>query len=123
MICKGDVHVQENIGIEAQLFSFTISTNISLPNDSASPQQILNCSIGLAQNGTVLTTALQFQVLGSMTPLGPITEEGTVFVNVKPGTYQWQLWYSAITACTFSYSQISAQSYGAGSTMQSSGTF
>lgn len=105
--------------MESQLVSLTISADVSTDG-------FVTCSSGLSENGAAPSLPpLQIFIPSSAQSSGSLQK--TFFLAVNPGTYQWQMWYSAFSSgggdCVFNNSQISFQSYGAGSTMQSSGTF
>jgi hypothetical protein len=109
---------------DAQLVSLTFSA------DSQSASAV-NCYIFVVQNGNVSGPVFDqsqvFAVFGGVSPSGgaaliSASLAKTVFAMAQPGTYSLQLWYAG-TSCSFAYSRIALQSYGAGSTMQSSGTF
>ena len=105
---------------ESQLVSLTISADVVADD-------FVTCSSEISVNGAVPSgPALQIFIPSSAKSSSSLQK--TFFFVVNPGTYQWQMWYSAFSSgggsnCVFNNSQISFQSYGAGSTMQSSGTF
>ena len=106
--------------MESQLVSLTISADVVADD-------FVTCSSEISVNGAVPSgPALQIFIPSSAKSSSSLQK--TFFFVVNPGTYQWQMWYSAFSSgggsdCVFNNSQISFQSYGAGSTMQSSGTF
>jgi len=103
---------------ESQLVSLTISADETANGP-------VTCRADISVNGA----APSLPGMGIFIPSSGQSSsslEKTFFFVVNPGTYQWQIWYSAFSSggdCVFDNSQISFQSYGAGSTMQSSGTF
>ena len=88
------------------------------------------CQISVVPAGNIAnpiaTLSFNNQVHSVTTAEVEATLQKTVFSIFQPGTYQLKLYYVDMNGggeCTFTNGQISLQSYGAGSTMQSSGTF
>jgi hypothetical protein len=103
---------------ESQLISLTISVDETANGP-------VTCSADISVNGAAPSLPAMEIFIPSSSPSSSSLQK-TFFFVANPGTYQWQIWYSAFSSggqCVFNDSQISFQSYGAGSTMQSSGTF
>lgn len=104
---------------QTQLFALTLSADFN-NNDNYS-----SCSATLVQNGVVTTKTLTFAATGSNGAPALASIEKTFFFLLQPGTYAWQLQYSVSSGsiCNFENGSLVGQSYGAGSSLQSSGTF
>lgn len=105
---------------ESQLVSLAISADETADN-------FVTCSAGVSVNGAA-PSLVALEIFIPSFAKSSSSLQKTFFFVVNPGTYQWQIWYSAFSSsgggdCVFDNSQIAFQSYGAGSTMQSSGTF
>lgn len=122
---------------ESQLISVTISADITI-NAPLNGAGLNICSAGAFQNGTTgpFPTIALWSDASSTTVRRTSSTQGvsrTVFIAEQSGTIQWHMLYAAKgfvptptnlpNPCVFANSQIVIQSYGAGSTMQSSGTF
>jgi hypothetical protein len=113
---------------EAQLFAITMSADVIIAGGSSMGD---SCYVALVENGTVLNTGSNPDVLSLGTSGSSnlqVSLQKTVFFTLQPGTYEWHLQYTeplqaSPDFCQFTNNSIVGQSYGAGSTMQSSGTF
>lgn len=105
-----------------QLFSLMASADINIFQGGT-------CSATIFDNGSTLRAA-DGSVLGIATTstiggLEQFSMQQTYFLILSTGSHVFSLSYTGSDSggCSFSHSQLSLQSYGAGSTMQSSGTF
>jgi Collagen triple helix repeat (20 copies)/IPT/TIG domain len=104
----------------AQLFALVISADVDAPNSST-------CSAVIYDNGATLS-ASDGSVLSIATDsTGNVSAQRTYFLVLSVGNHSLFLRYTASEGgnggCNFTGSQLSLQSYGAGSSLQNSGTF
>jgi Collagen triple helix repeat (20 copies)/PEGA domain len=104
----------------SQLFSLTISAVINAPNGG--------CFATIFDNDILLQlgdgSGLYIEIPSTVS--GQFVMQRTYFLILPTGTHALSLYYYATgyqSTCSFSDSQLSLQSYGTGSSLQSSGTF
>jgi hypothetical protein len=105
----------------AQLVSLSVSFGANAPNGST-------CSAVIFENGAALRTSDGSSVINAVSNgTGNVSAHRTYFLVLPSGTYSLFVRYTASEGgnggCDFSGAQLSLQSYGAGSSLQSSGTF
>lgn len=118
---------------ESQLVAVTISAGIEITTNTAGDHAA--CSVVLILNGSINPPTGQDEIeVGSNAYATTLWQtynsvQKTFFSVMQPGSYTWTMGYigsntsTTPASCSFDHNQISVQPYGAGSTMQSSGTF